>query len=130
MSIALTTSTVVTINGATVETDSTAEAVSLSVNFLTGMLSVVFNSGTLNGSTFTPGEYGPLVTLYINLATGAWYTLTQGNGVVNETGTVAESALASVISQLAGMRNLAETFAAGTNNVLPGVTTAYSSTSV
>ncbi len=79
---------------------------------------------TFNGTPVATSTYGPTVTLTVNLTTGAW---TATNSLTNtvQSGTIGAGALASFNSQIKSDRNLVETFAAGSGNLLPGTQVAW-----
>lgn len=117
MSITLTTPTSVTITGpgAISETDSVGACAYMSVDYINQIATFEFRTGTLVNGNLKAGQYGPMVTLTVNLLTGAWISSTGQSGVI------AGGALTSFNTQVKGDRNLVETFAAGGNgNFLPG----------
>lgn len=122
MSITLTTPTVVAISGAisAIENDSIGACMAMNVDYFSQTVTFIFRTGSLQGGNLNAGQYGPTVTLVVNLQTGAWNS---SNSQTNQqlSGIIGAGALASFNSQLKSDRNLSETFTSGASGILPGV---------
>ena len=132
--ITLTTPFTFAVNGQTIESDTLGACVSYSMNFLTRMLTVVFQIGVSGGSpaNLVPGsiaqQQNQTVTVVVYLGPTA-NGLVYGNwwlGAGNLQASIIPSAtLATFVTQLLGDRNSAETFVSVNGGLMPGVQTAW-----
>jgi hypothetical protein len=108
MSVTLNASAVEThsIGGQVVETNSQGAVSFLSIDFNGNILTLNTVMGSLSGNNLTPGAHSSQdFSLSINLSSGAWT-----NNLTAATGTLAPTALSSLVSVLKGLRNNAENF--------------------
>jgi len=132
--ITLTTPFTFAVNGQTIESDTLGACVSYSMNFLTRMLTVVFQIGVSGGSpaNLVPGSIAQqqnqtvTVTVYLGptangLVYGNWW-LGAGN---LQASIIPSATLAPFVTQLLGDRNSAETFVSVNGGLMPGVQTAW-----
>ena len=134
--ITLTTPYVVSVGGTQVEDDTNGACVSYSMDFIGKILTVVFKIGTLGGSPLNvvPGFYAQ-VNGAGTITTSVYLGPTQNgqtqyqwwlNGNLQST-LVPASSVASLIAQLIGDRNTAESFISVAGGLMPGVTTPWTS---
>src|ERR1700757_1625955 len=105
--ITLTTPKTVAINGVTQESNTQGVCIGFAVDFLANTITFQFHIGSGAPAAFNIGVYSTLVTLTVNLTTGAWVS---SNGF---SGMAGGAALNNFINQLKADRNIAESFAAG-----------------
>jgi|ERR1700678_3892479 len=135
MSIALTTSYTVSINGTQVENDTIGACVSSSMDYIANIMTYVFKVGTLTGSgptlNLNAGAYAQLngqtvtTAVYVGPTTatqtfGQWWL----NGVLQST-LVTSAILSPIINELITDRNNAENFISVPGGLMPGVVTPW-----
>ncbi len=112
--ITLTTGKLVVINGVTQENNTQGACTGFTVDFLANTATFSFQIGSGAPASFNIGVYSTLVTITVNLTTGAW---TSSNGL---SGIVPSGPLTNFNNQMRSDRNLSEVFAAGSSGVMPG----------
>lgn len=128
MSITLTTQYLVSINGIQVEDDTVGACISMSMDYLSCMMTYVFKVGTLTGSpvNLNIGPYAQVngqtvtVTVYMGPTTasqtfGQWYL----NGVLQGS-IISSTILNPIVTQLLTNRNSAESFVSVAGGLMPG----------
>jgi hypothetical protein len=115
MSITLTTPKKVALNDVVIENNTQGACMGYSIDFFSNTFVATLRTGVVQGGNLNAGVYGDLVTLTVNLTTGAW---TSSNGL---TGTVPGGALANFVNQFKTDRNATESYAAGSSGIMPGV---------
>lgn len=125
----ITLTTPFSITGSVTENDPQAACSSMSVNWYTGVITSVFNVGSISGNTLTPGAIAPSVTLTVNMITGAWYTISSDTAVYpNQAGTFSGAGFTAFQNIFISVRNSLEGFAALSSEgggFLPGTQTAW-----
>jgi hypothetical protein len=114
MSITLNSAKQVSINGVSVENDTTGGCCSFSIDYIGNTATLVFQIGAILNGNLNIGVYSTLVTVNVNLTTGVW---SSSNG---QSGTLTGVAFTNFVTQMKADRNLFETFAAGASNIMPG----------
>jgi hypothetical protein len=120
MSITLTNPTLVEVNGATVENDTDGAATLKNNDYLANQLVFTLRTGTLQSGDLNAGNYGPYVTVTVDLATGNWWSSDSSANGPKMNGTMSASDLANFQSGVAANRNMIEAFAAGPSGIMPG----------
>lgn len=134
MSITLTTAYTISVNGVQQENDTVGACVSMSMDYLSRIMTYVFKVGTLTGSptNLNVGPYAQTnnqtitVAVYVGpniaggLQTGNWYL----NGVLQGS-VIAAGTINPIITQLLANRNTAEGFVAVGGGLMPGSTVAW-----
>jgi hypothetical protein len=106
MSITLTNSAVLNINGAVAESDANATLFYLELNFPSSV-KLFYGYGTTVGSVFAQGTHVPKVIVTLSLITGVW---TSDNGL---SGTASGAGFTALQTDALALANDAESFAIG-----------------
>lgn len=117
MSITLTSSYTVSINGQSVESDAVGGATSVQTDFLGNTITFQLVVGSLLNGNINAGPIAGTqaqnVYVTINLTTGAWTSTNNKSGIVDPT------VLSTLITQIRNNRNAMESFAI-TATIMPG----------
>ena len=117
MSITLTNSAVLNINGAVAESDANATLFYVELNFPSSVR-LFYGYGTTVGSVFTPGTQVPKIVVTLNLITGVW---SSSNGL---SGTASGAGFTALQTDVLALVNDAESFATA-NSVVVGAGVAW-----
>ena len=111
MSITLTNSAVLSINGAVAESDANATLFYVELNFPSSVR-LFYGYGTTVGSVFTPGTQVPKIVVTLNLITGVW---SSSNGL---SGTASGAGFTALQTDVLALANDAESFATANSVVI------------
>jgi hypothetical protein len=117
MSITLTNSAVLNINGAVAESDANATLFYVELNFPSSVR-LFYGYGTTVGSVFTPGTQVPRIIVTLSLITGVWSSNTGLSGTASGAGFTA------LQTDVLALVNDAESFATA-NSVVVGAGVAW-----
>jgi hypothetical protein len=123
----ITLTTPYTLSGAITESDVSAAATSISIDFQAGTGTLVFQQGNISGGLLVRGANAPFYVLTVNFNTGAWTVVNStAPSTVIASGTFSGAGFTSFINQFVAIRNAGEGFAAASpGNFLPGTATAW-----
>ena len=111
MSITLTNSAVLNINGAVAESDANATLFYVELNFPSSVR-LFYGYGTTVGSVFTPGTQVPRIIVTLSLITGVWSSNTGLSGTASGAGFTA------LQTDVLALANDAESFATANSVVI------------
>lgn len=115
MSITLTNPKKVAVNDIVMENNTQGADVDCRLDYITNNITFTLQIGAVGtGQQFLVGQYSIPISVTVNAANGNWAA---DNGAK---GNVSGQALVNLVAQLKALRNLIETFAAGTATLMPG----------
>jgi hypothetical protein len=119
MSITLTNPTLVEVNNVEIENDTDGAATLKNNDYLSNKVVFTLRTGTLQGGNLNAGNYGPNVTVTVDLATGNWWSSDAATNT-SMSGTMSSTDLANFQAAVTANRNMVEAFAAGPSGIMPG----------